>query len=119
MVGSPVQFAPLAMVLGHQLMMKSITYQGLQTSETDTVILHQGPTSTSIFLCLCIVCTVVCIILVSRGEEARSSGNTTHQTGEKSQKFDLFLCYEQVDTQEIIKCRPTNHKTIIRYFLDN
>ena len=119
MVGSPVQFAPLAMVLGDQLMMKSITYQGLQTSETDTVILHQGPTSTSIFLCLCIVCTVVCIILVSRGEEARSSGNTTHQTGEKSQKFALFLYYEQVDTQEIIKCRPTNRKTITRYFLDN
>ena len=119
MVGSPVQFAPLAMVLGRQLMMKSITYQGLQTSETDTVILHQGPTSTSIFLCLCIVCTVVCIILVSRGEEARSSGNTTHQTGEKSQKFALFLCYDQFDTQEVIKCRPTNCKTIIRYFLDN
>ena len=119
MAGSPIQCTSLALVLGHQLMRKSITYQGLQTSETDTVILHQGPTSTSIFLCLCIVCTVVCIILVSRGEEARSSGNTTHQTGEKSQKFALFLYYEQVDTQEIIKCRPTNRKTITRYFLDN
>ena len=90
MVGSPVQFAPLAMVLGHQLMMKSITYQGLQTSETDTVILHQGPTSTSIFLCLCIVCTVVCIILVSRGEEARSSGNTTHQTGVVQENYKII-----------------------------
>ena len=79
MVGSPVQFAPLAMVLGDQLMMKSITYQGLQTSETDTVILHQGPTSTLICLCLCIVCTVVCIILVARGEDATPSGNMTHQ----------------------------------------
>ena len=37
---------------------------------------------------------------------ARPSGNTTHQTGEKSQKFTLFL--DQIDTQEIIKCRPTN-----------
>ena len=46
-------------------------------------------------------------------EERKQDLQAIHQTGEKSQKFALCLCYDQVDTQEIIKCRPTNRKTII------